>query len=464
MEDRLDHENLGNNGTSPISLTLDKYLALKGADNSLISRHCETIYEQLTSHERKIAEVMFRRMVSVGDSGNGLRRPTLFSSVAEISDANFGLVEGVVARFAAEGASFVYFRQIPEKQDASIDITHESLIRQWRRLGEWQRAERRSYETYKDLNRAVEKRRDFGGGLWSGNELAHAVAWRQEEKPTARWARRYDGDFTAAMGFLSESENREHAARREREDQVKRVQEEKIEIERIRAQRAEAEAEAVAARAEARIANLHMSIGIGLAIVIVGIGTLLYLLRNASTAARELVSSLSRMDAIALDLGPEYRRRLLVLRASLIRSVTVSSFNPVGFIQRRALFPQHGSTLETMKTILLRAPMFGGEFDAVGTESERKRVIALLGDDIEEYDLEKQTELRLAKSTDHSIKGAPASSSGTLARGPPAVDSSPRAPPPFPPLCGRASFPIGSASRKNREISLTFCRSMYWAR
>jgi hypothetical protein len=37
------------------------------------------------------------------------------------------------------------------------------------------------------------------------SRLADALNWRREDKPTLLWARRYPGDFAAAMAFLEES-------------------------------------------------------------------------------------------------------------------------------------------------------------------------------------------------------------------------------------------------------------------
>ncbi len=217
-----------NNSPAP-ALTFERYQEHKRGDESLISRHCNEIYDRLNADQQKIAEVMFRRMVSVvDDKGNRLRRQTCLSSIAEISGASLSDVDEVAIHFAAEGASFVDIRRSVKGEDAGIDITHESLIRQWGRLSDWQRAEKRSYETYKDLSRAAEKRREDGGELWTGNNLRGAICWREQEKPSARWARRYEGDFVAAMGFLSESEKRERASEEARKAEEALKQEERF--------------------------------------------------------------------------------------------------------------------------------------------------------------------------------------------------------------------------------------------
>ena len=60
-----------------------------------------------------------------------------------------------VDAFRAEDASFIHASRQSVTDDTSIDITHESLIRQWTRLDAWVREEAASYEVYHDLYRAA---------------------------------------------------------------------------------------------------------------------------------------------------------------------------------------------------------------------------------------------------------------------------------------------------------------------
>jgi hypothetical protein len=418
-EQRSVGEKCHSTGSPAVVLTLDRYIELKGDDTSLISRHGEAIYNQLSSREREIAEVMFRRMVSVGGVGSSLRRPTRFSSIAEISRAECAEVETVANHFAAEGASFVHFSRTPGDQDANIDITHESLIRQWHRLSEWQRAERRSYETYRDLNRAAERRRNLCGDLWSGNELASAIAWRTDQRPTVQWARRYKGDFAQAMEFLLQSEHRERAEAQAHKDAEDREHEAKLEKEKIRARQAEAEREVAALKAKAKIETLQRRIGIILGAVLAGAVILFFWLRNVETEARDVVSSLSRMDAIALDSGPDFRRRLLVLRASLLRSLTPASLGPMWLTRRSVVSNHHKDTLAVLKRSLLRAPEFVAQVDAVGTNLEGTKIVVLTGDGVEQYEL--KHEVGLAKARHFSITETSVSESPLLAQAPSAI-------------------------------------------
>lgn len=260
----------------PPVLTLARYVELKGDADSLMARHCEDIYSRLAPELCKVAQTMFRRMVEVEERRTGLRRPTRSGTVADLAGVGLDGIKEVAGEFAAEGASFIQIGRRPITGETSLDITHESLIRQWPRLEDWLRAERRSYETLKDLTRAARLRAEGRAGLWSGQELAGALAWREEERPTQLWARRYGGDFAAAMRFLLDSEEaerrtlearqraEEHATRRKqeqeaheherrlaRERQHARQAEIERDLQRQHAERAEIERDLQIARAQA---------------------------------------------------------------------------------------------------------------------------------------------------------------------------------------------------------------------
>src|SRR5262249_3847132 len=100
-----------------------------------------------------------------------------------------------------------------------LDISHESLIRQWERLREWAEAESSSAEMYRRLEKTASLWRAKRAGLWDAPDLDFALEWKVRERPNAAWARRYGGDFDGAMLFLSNSrkaQERKLAAEQER--------------------------------------------------------------------------------------------------------------------------------------------------------------------------------------------------------------------------------------------------------
>ena len=99
----------------------------------------------------------------------------------------------------------------------AIDISHESLIRGWRRcgLGRGRGGSRRNLSAARRDGRARRRRQS---GLWRDPDLAVALAWRERERPSAAWASRYHLGWDAATRFLDDSRAaREAAARAEAE-------------------------------------------------------------------------------------------------------------------------------------------------------------------------------------------------------------------------------------------------------
>jgi hypothetical protein len=100
--------------------------------------------------------------------------------------------------------------------DSVIDISHESLIRQWGRLRTWVEGEAESRATYLRLCEAAQLHRVGKAGLWGEPDLTYARQWQEREAPNAAWAERYGPGFDDAGAFLRESEAA-HAAELEQE-------------------------------------------------------------------------------------------------------------------------------------------------------------------------------------------------------------------------------------------------------
>jgi hypothetical protein len=78
----------------------------------------------------------------------------------------------------------------------------------------WVAAEADSTEMYRRLCDWARRWEQGNADLWRGPDLASALAWRQQEKPSPAWAERYGGRdrFRRAMQFLDASEAAQRAA------------------------------------------------------------------------------------------------------------------------------------------------------------------------------------------------------------------------------------------------------------
>ncbi len=84
-----------------------------------------------------------------------------------------------------------------------IDISHESLMRVWKRLLLWTEEERASTQMYRRASQASACFEQGTGSLWRDPELELGLQWRARSHPTLAWA--HDTNFDRVMDFLDRS-------------------------------------------------------------------------------------------------------------------------------------------------------------------------------------------------------------------------------------------------------------------
>ncbi|MEA2688943.1 MAG: hypothetical protein QOD51_1550 [Candidatus Eremiobacteraeota bacterium] len=171
------------------SIDVVDYKAI-GELSGALSQHAENIYASLTAEQQVLAEKLFR-CITVRDAENrGVRRPTAFALVLEITGAAAADVEKLIATYNAPGVSFLTPSGPPPYDGAVLDLSHESLMRLWKRLCEWVEREADSAQIYRRLvDDALVPR-----ALWIDPDLAIGRAWLAANKGTVNpaWAARYD--------------------------------------------------------------------------------------------------------------------------------------------------------------------------------------------------------------------------------------------------------------------------------
>ena len=165
--------------------------------------HAEETYETLTESQKGVAELLFRTITETTEDQQTIRHPTEFSVICEIvrhaREQNGHLdkesrsvereVKSVIDKFREEGRSFL----MPAADRAlepqtMIDISHESLIRQWDRLREWAEKEARFTKIRRRLRGAAEewqeKNRNDVTVLYSGARLLEAEEYAKDRGTT----------------------------------------------------------------------------------------------------------------------------------------------------------------------------------------------------------------------------------------------------------------------------------------
>jgi tetratricopeptide (TPR) repeat protein len=189
-----------------VKLALADYKGLSHA----LNEHADQIFEQL-ERENLPVERVFRALTSGTALADAGRLPTRFDRLVAICGGDEAGVRKVVDAYRAPECHFL----LPEIEthptlgpDTMIDISHESLIRQWHLLSEWVAKEAVAAQQWRRLNDRANV-----GDVLQGGALENMVAWRKETKPNAAWAERYGGDYAAAMTFLDRSSRAERNRR-----------------------------------------------------------------------------------------------------------------------------------------------------------------------------------------------------------------------------------------------------------
>ena len=194
-------------------LTVKDYEAIGGIAAAL-SKHGDEVLAELTPEQQRIAEIMFRRLSGSENGRRDVRAPARVEEVAKIAAVEVDEVIAVAEAFRRPDCRFLAAPEGPLRADTLLDVSHESLIRQWQRLAGWVAAEADSTEMYRRLCDWALRWEQGNAELWRGPDLASALAWRQQEKPSPEWAERYGGRdrFQRAMRFLDASEAAQRAA------------------------------------------------------------------------------------------------------------------------------------------------------------------------------------------------------------------------------------------------------------
>ncbi|MEM9455016.1 MAG: AAA family ATPase [Myxococcota bacterium] len=184
-----------------------------GAMAGALDRHADETYNELPNERTmEICRSVFRMIT---DGAKGTRRPqTLRAIVAaagreedEDEDDTKEKVIHVVKVFCKADRSFLRTANETITDDTIVDISHEHLMRAWKRLVQWIEEEIEDARMYQDLHKQY-----MGLGEELENHLADpklqtALDWKESSRPTRAWAQRYNPAFDLVEEFLEASKN-----------------------------------------------------------------------------------------------------------------------------------------------------------------------------------------------------------------------------------------------------------------
>ena len=201
-------------------LDLDHYQSIGGWENAL-SLHADEAFNELDAHGKEIAERVFKALVERTADSRETRRPGQVNLLAAVADASADAVIGVIDHFRLPGRTFLMPpAAIALNADSVVDISHESLIRLWKRLRDWVAEEAESAVIYRRLADVAQRYKQGRAGLWRDPDLKIALQWQEKTRPNTAWAERYAPGFEDAVEFLKlshQDQEKDRAARESKE-------------------------------------------------------------------------------------------------------------------------------------------------------------------------------------------------------------------------------------------------------
>ena len=187
-----------------------------GGMHQALSLHAEEALNELDSADRELARRIFQAITETDAGNRQIRRSAHLNEIAAIVNAPPEKIYTVLKKFREDNRNFLVFSPDNPAENPLVDISHESLIRQWETLSKWVSQEAENAKIYVRLAETADLYQKKKVGLYRDPELQRALNWRQREKPTPAWGERYYAGFEKAIEFLKKS-RRERYRERQKE-------------------------------------------------------------------------------------------------------------------------------------------------------------------------------------------------------------------------------------------------------
>lgn len=201
-------------GNTDIPLDINHYEKVQTIHNAL-NAHAKEVWSELSPPQRKITVRMFKLLTAIDANNRRIRHPAHIKTIAEITDSTQEAVRAVIDKFRSNGRAFLTLSTQTSSESTLVDISHESLIRQWTTLAKWVDEESESAKAYERLTESALQHQNNEGDLYTGADLLRVRSWHDKiPKGNAGkvWSQRYNQNFEAAIKFLEDSIKAEETA------------------------------------------------------------------------------------------------------------------------------------------------------------------------------------------------------------------------------------------------------------
>ncbi len=186
-------------------LTIADYESIGGIEKALCN-HADEALKNMSETDLALTKKIFQALTGIDENGRKIRRPVHLSELQSLTGANNETLLNIVNRFIEDNRSFLVINRSADNTDLLIDMSHESLIRQWGTLNKWVDEEAEAGKLFLRLTEAATLYNEGKKDLLSGNELQQFLQWYNASKPGKIWAQRYNASFENNLVYLKQSE------------------------------------------------------------------------------------------------------------------------------------------------------------------------------------------------------------------------------------------------------------------
>jgi len=208
---------LWNRKKSQHVITEDDYKAIGRLENAISNQANEICSSLLQSQPRLqgIIKEMFQYIIDFdGRKKEGVRKPRKVRDIRKVTGATFEEVKMIYDAFSAEDSCFLFSPSGKNLHEESIiDISHESLMREWDLFKEWKNEEEKSKRRVERLNDFATEYAEKSRDLLRGIELKTYSQWKKyvdfkhesNRDKIRHWALRYSVDFDKVYDYIKAS-------------------------------------------------------------------------------------------------------------------------------------------------------------------------------------------------------------------------------------------------------------------
>ena len=199
----------------------------------LLSAHADAVQARaeqqcLGGEATRVVEDLFRALTDINAEGQAIRRPCPLARLVAVTGAEESVLRCVVDTFRADGVSFLEpYGHEALPADELIDISHEALIRCWRRIAEpregWLAREFRNGLVWRALLVQADSFERDPGNVLGATTTDERERWLRRRN--AAWAERYGGGWERVQRLIAASVEARALRAAEREVAEKQRQE-----------------------------------------------------------------------------------------------------------------------------------------------------------------------------------------------------------------------------------------------